>query len=831
MTTTKFDVIRNQEMAAAAKVFAAVLKTTPVQGDGTTTWPMRVMHAYATACAEQGIRVSLKALYKHYRGRELSSAAKHFFKVAFTKPPTKEMVPDMQPQQVAAEESKGAKQPPVSLVQPKRKERDGVIMTYDPEQFPDAKYKPLYEFTSIETIKAPKGVSWDEKARAAFVEYVQQVLNEPDVTCAYPCADHVVIARHPDGWGKVLKDEGVVVDNSGKKVGKRLKAVLRLYPVRGEIPQVQAELKLVVDHKPGEDERLYSGLILMKPWIKTVLLKQSGQAGNRKYRECPLWNVRVMMRLHGKPVQIKGNVLFTEQTPQGADIWTHNDNVKGEVGGSRQGMIVIGMEPQGPKDEARTSLQSALTLPPMFENTEDWAQAILEQWEKEVCEEGACNEDIDRMAETLDRQWRGLVEQGEFTSKLYLRRWQAKVFYTKMKALGVEDPFACSPFIRHEYFAAVAQSLRNVEKGEVNVPVPKTSMVQVVCATIARLAGFDVGEGMQDNEIRRKKGWPFAVVSDKKWLEASYINHGGPDFDDKFCLHYRVLGGKKVVVVMRFPCDRGEWDVLGFHEGDYEPAGAWETIKIDRKQWKRLTDLKGEVKIGKPSKSQGVRRKEYDKEQVIEDLRRALAGGNPGGVINKKMVWASAHPNGGAIPNQPMSNEDVIDTFTQGGNMQDVTRVKEWADRLLGELVEERAAVDELVWMTRGNPKGKVKPLIVRGRETQKFDAVCQLVNGACQRVKQYAWEHRDMGFLQGLNTQESNQAVKNVVQYLRVNRGKVDWNEFDRKLAASLRKYGLAFASSLIAAGKEEYLWNRATFVEYITQLELHLPTVVVSQ
>ena len=852
MTTTKFNAIRKQEMTTAAKVFAAVLKDTPVQGDGTTTWPMRVMRAYAAGCAEHGITITLDALYEHYRGRELSAAAKHFFKER-----DNDVQPPQQPQ--IAAEIKGANKPPVSLVPDilTNEEGDSAMITetlqklgkeassrersykknglevkviYD-HLWENATYRPMYPWSRVECVQVPEP---DSEGEENFFENLKEFIAAEDVGWVRASTDHVTVCRHEGGWLAAVKEKGATIKNKGKVV-KRVKVLDRLFRIHGDVDNLKVEV--------GSDEKPQGwtdGLFYMRTWVRDQLLDAAGIGEDHKFRKVELWNARVMITLpeHG-PVQIKGNVLFTDHLPGDGDLWTHPDNMKTECGGNEEGKALIGLEPMPAKDRVRTSIMSMVTMPPLFQDVAQWAKEELERQEENL-KNGKIEEDMEDLFDSVEQEWANHTTNGDFTSKLYLRRWQVPLFYHTVKSKGY-DPFKVSTYAMTELFDARARSMRSDLppnnfydhwRMDITVRCPKASYVQIVSATAARLGGYDVDEvgGVKDNELRRPKGWPFAVVSDRKWAEASLTNHGGPDFDDKFCLYYRMWNGKKTVFVMRFPCDRGEWDALSFHEGDHEPAAKdWPAVTFDRKQWPRMSDFKkGEIEIGETSEKLDVRNSVYDKDQAVKDLERFLAGGNPGGVINRRMVWASAHPDGGVLRYQRLSIEDTIDTCTQGGAMQDVIEVKEWAHGLLYELLRYRQAVDTLMWRARGSKKKLFANMRTRDTWlTNTYREVHRLVEEACKRVYEYAYARKDHSFLRDEVTRQGFESFSAANKFVSENsdRSPKWWQWFDaRKLAPSLKARGLGMAAAM-AVNKEVLLWNAQTFKEYLVILRDQLP------
>jgi hypothetical protein len=206
------------------------------------------------------------------------------------------------------------------------------------------------------------------------------------------------------------------------------------------------------------------------------------------------------------------------------------------------------------------------------------------------------------------------------------------------------------------------------------------------------------------------------VVNDIDWLEM-YASHGGHDEDDYFKCFYREMeggfhDGEKVVIVVRSPNGYGEYSIFRYVEGQWAPKwhkadGTEVTFpKVNGRNWpKRLSSAVsyGDVTYGKfPSELRPKNRPNglYTADNVINDMRIAMSGGNVGGYVNAVMAHSLVlHRH---RKHQLCSLEKAIDKCINPDDIDDVRAIDQEAANIVREIIDSKKPIDIEFWNRRG---------------------------------------------------------------------------------------------------------------------------------
>ena len=397
---------------------------------------------------------------------------------------------------------------------------------------------------------------------------------------------------------------------------------------------------------------------------------------------------------------LKGNCFVSDNLPEGVDVITSCANIKAEI--TYHNGFQFQAEPQGPKTRVITDAQTVINFPKLFnpEQLEFW---LREEYAK-MYDDAINNRLLTNWKYIYKRMWRDKDDLNENEAR-------ARMAYVGYRWTSAGFKLTESPWL----FETI--SISHAKPLEKRIPVPCAVYEQIVPESLVRRAGYDIT--VEEGEIVRFNPLGVHVVDDLDWLEM-YESHGGHDQDDFFKLFYRTMDGgdydgEKVVIAVRSPNGYGEYSVFRYVEGSWAPK--WHTADgteitfpmVDGTDWpERLSNAIFRQHVaysGLPSTKlvKQTRSGPYLPDDVIRDIRIAMAGGNVGGYVNACMVHASTL--GQHRPLQLCSLEDAIDKCINPDSTEDVVAIDKEAHLMMREVVESGIPVDRILWNLRGSKR------------------------------------------------------------------------------------------------------------------------------
>lgn len=394
---------------------------------------------------------------------------------------------------------------------------------------------------------------------------------------------------------------------------------------------------------------------------------------------------------------LKGNA-FVADLPEDIDVITSRTNVK--YGVSYHNGFRFLAEPQGPKSRVITDDQTVINLPNLF-NPDDLEFWLQEEYAK-MYDDAINNRLLTNWKYIYQRMWRDKDDINENEAR-------ARMAYVGYRWTSAGFKITESPWLFETISISHAKPLQN------HIPIPCSVYEQIIPESLARMAGHDIT--VNEGDIVRLNELGVHVVDDLDWLEM-YESHGGHDQDDFFKLFYRTMDGgdydgERVVIVARSPNGYGEYSIFRYVEGAWHPK--WHTSDaqeisfpvVDGTNWpERLSSAvfrQNVSYIGLPSSRQPRQQYTgpYTPDDVIRDVRIAMAGGNVGGYVNSCMVHAATLAQ--HRPLQLCSLEDAIDQCINPNNAEDVVAIDAEARKMMREVIQSALPVDRVLWNLRGS--------------------------------------------------------------------------------------------------------------------------------
>jgi hypothetical protein len=266
--------------------------------------------------------------------------------------------------------------------------------------------------------------------------------------------------------------------------------------------------------------------------------------------------------------------------------------------------------------------------------------------------------------------------------------------YSIMECLMRGIDIRMSPYMLKQWANGKVNNLLRGTK--VRVYMPCVIKAQKVSKSVAKAAGYDMP--VQPGQVMWCEGLGVMVVHDISMI-VEYENQGGDDQDDFHAWYQRLLNGKKVVIDIRNPNEMGQYSIYEYVEGDrvftYETVNGREITfpeiedSLPKQLFSALVD--GDVKYtGLPSatmpKTKGAKR-EYNLQDVDNQIDSTVGQGSPGGPINVSMLWALTI--GKLRHSYPCAQEGIVDAYTQrelGVGDADTKVIEDHMEQMLGEL-------------------------------------------------------------------------------------------------------------------------------------------------
>ena len=222
----------------------------------------------------------------------------------------------------------------------------------------------------------------------------------------------------------------------------------------------------------------------------------------------------------------------------------------------------------------------------------------------------------------------------------------------------------------------------------IRIRIPDAKYIQVISESAVRLIlGIDLPKLEKDSSVYLKE-FKFLVVSDEDFIR-NYVNHGGNDLDDKFCVMWRIKDGRMIVIVHRNPCDIGEYAVYNF-EGNLPPHIEG-NVPLTTKLPQQLTEMPKPMEL---SKVKAAPKMPYTWDHAIAKvIARSV---NPGTVVNCITLWNTTY---GTRNTKLPYMETCIDALTSCKSKAHTDEILALARELVTTIVDDKSAkVDKDVW-------------------------------------------------------------------------------------------------------------------------------------
>lgn len=438
---------------------------------------------------------------------------------------------------------------------------------------------------------------------------------------------------------------------------------------------------------------------------------------------------------------LKGNA-FIADLPEGIDVITSRENIKKEVTYDNGYRFLA--EPQGPKSRVITDDQTVINLPKLFRKS-DMEMWLAEEYKKLFAQATSGNL-LTNWKYIYQRKWQDPKKAESNVDLAEEHEARARMAYVGYRWTAAGFKVTQSPWL----FETVAIS--HAKPLESKIVIPCSVYEQIIPESLARMAGYDMI--VEEETIVRCNELGCHVVNDLDWLEM-YESHGGMDEDDFFKLFYRTMqggefDGEKVVVATRSPNGYGEYTIFRYVEGSWAPT--WHKAdgtpvmfpEVNGRGWPtRLSSSIFANKIqytGLPSEAAPKikRTGPYTQDDVIRDIKIAMAGGNVGGFVNASMAHSMVI--GKHRPVQLCTLETAIDKCINPDNAADVLAIDREAEQMMREVIKSGKPIDEDFWYKRG-----MKRFLKRGETVELYQGKISQLNALCDvYFKRYVNSIRD---------------------------------------------------------------------------------------
>ncbi len=607
----------------------------------------------------------------------------------------------------------------------------------------------------------------------------EQIIRHPDVCYAVVDKDKIalVIVDGEPGWLNIFTKMGYEV-RAGDKTSKRLKTFHRAALLNAHFEKDEIGIQIVEPdeysrHTFGYDvapwlsdkatvSRLLDGGFvishrLIQKAVKNIPIYQpQNTTDNKEYYYD--WRIRNKMvnnllnhRIYNTRIIyeggfIKGNALVRYDLPEGVDIITSRDNIKNEIAYNNGFQFLA--EPQGSHERVVTDDQTVINLKKLFRKAD--MQMWLEEEYKKMFDAAVNSQLLSNWKEIYKRDFRNSNSSEDEESS-------SRMSYVGYRWVASGMKITHSPWLFETLAVSHAKPLIPTPKRSAHIPIPCSVYEQVIPESLARMAGFDIE--VEEDEIKRIPELGVHVVNDLDWLEM-YASHGGHDEDDFFKLFYREMeggnfDGEKVVIVARSPNGYGEYSIFRYVEGQWAPKwhkadGTEVTFpKVNGRNWpKRLSEAAraGSVQYGNfPSEMRSKTKMTglYTPDNVIHDMRVAMAGGNVGGYVNAVMAHSLViHKH---RPYQLCSLEKAIDKCINPDDIDDVRSIDQEAKDIAREIIASGKPIDFDFWERRGFPRYVNEDdelTFFEGKITQMNKLSIDLYTKYCGKVREWAQQN-----------------------------------------------------------------------------------------
>lgn len=572
-------------------------------------------------------------------------------------------------------------------------------------------------------------------------QLAEAIIRHPDICYAVVDKNKIalVIVEDSPGWLNIFTDMGYEVF-AGDKTGKRLKTFHRAALLNANFGPDEIGIKVVdprsysrhdftnandedyiIDSLCTEevtDRLLDGGFVISHRLIQKavnnipVYQPQNTEDDKQYYYDWRIRNKMVDNLLNQRVFNvriiyeggfIKGNAVVRYDLPEGVDVITAPQNIKNEIV-YHNGFQFLA-EPQSSHERVITDDQTVINLPKLFRKAD--MEMWLEEEYKKMFDAATNSQLLSNWREIYKREFRNIHKSEDEEAN---SRMSFVAFDWVASGMKLTD----SPWLFETVSISHAKPLRPTKNRSGRIPIPCSVYEQVIPESLARMAGFDIE--VETETIQRIDELGVHVVNDIDWLEM-YASHGGHDEDDYFKCFYREMeggfhDGEKVVIVVRSPNGYGEYSIFRYVEGQWAPKwhkadGTEVTFpKVNGRNWpKRLSSAVsyGDVTYGKfPSELRPKNRPNglYTADNVINDMRIAMSGGNVGGYVNAVMAHSLVlHRH---RKHQLCSLEKAIDKCINPDDIDDVRAIDQEAADIVREIIDSKKPIDIEFWNRRG---------------------------------------------------------------------------------------------------------------------------------
>lgn len=498
------------------------------------------------------------------------------------------------------------------------------------------------------------------------------------------------------------------VMNTGAKPDKRFVKLLNSFTLFDELsPELRVKVIETedrdLDGMTGINPRLVASAI-NNSWLTVSSHGDDASADSivRRAASTCVFNGVIFMPGMG---MIKGQIAVLPANSEW-DIVTTRANIKKELSLSESSPCgYLAMDPSPGKDKAYLNKQATPFNPKIFgiDIHGDLSQSPVVQWandhireSEESLRNGQVEETCDELLTDLNE---GRIEASQTTqNRLWLAQWYEAFGHVKSM------PELLRIVTKSHYDGIVDRRERSVR-----VRIPNAKYVLVVSDSCMRkILGVDVT--VRPGTAIYLEKFKFLVVSAKDFNK-NYLNHGGNDLDDKFCVMWRIHKGRIVVILHRNPSDVGEYAMYEF-VGDL-PRGIKPTMPIVDELPQQLTQMAEPFKL---PKAEACKVEPY---AWIHAQAKVISKSiNPGTVVNCITLWNTTYPE---TRNHHLPYmEDCIDHLTSAKSRVLSETILAQAKKLVAAVAEDSAVkVDREVW----NGVRGLFPKLVFDAITSKIEA------------------------------------------------------------------------------------------------------------
>lgn len=400
------------------------------------------------------------------------------------------------------------------------------------------------------------------------------------------------------GWLAFCEPLGIEIRNSSK-IAKRLTVITRLtylHAFKGidDISIGFINPSEFSEYDLGEEmnERFLDGANVISRELLEEMISNGSNFIDQQFKDAPIgvnwgnpWEKDLVnravdragtfsLRVTGPFGLIKGDAICVprDQIPGGHDILSCKENVKGEL---RTNNFVFVLAEPHPGVRRHEFSKTEPAPPPVW--SDDQSMSWLGEWLFPREQLVSCLKDFAEMTYSE-------IEEGRYpkfftdTAKRdeehsTITQFQGQALQWEAEGLGLDQ----SIFLQER----IGQGAINQLSKKRRWPIPCAIYVHVASDSWLHMAGFFKEDGTHP--------WPFhspttpegsawfheetgrLIYNDKDFADL-YDRHGGWDLDDSVKVHYRTMGGRKKLVIVRSPNAMGEYDIKDYVPDTYYPT-------------------------------------------------------------------------------------------------------------------------------------------------------------------------------------------------------------------------------------------------------------------